>query len=111
MRDRPKPASVRRIQRERRSGSDRRAGGKPGATGAPPGGERRQTDRRVLVYGILLSTARSVASIEAWLEPNCEGDWTIVLDEIDDGDLGRKHLRIMFELESDKQKFIAGFRR
>lgn len=64
-----------------------------------------------MVYGILLSTARSVASIEEWLEPNCEGDWTIVLDDLDDDNFGKKRLRIMFEFEADKQKFIAEFRR
>lgn len=63
-----------------------------------------------MVYGVLLSTARPVTAIEDWLEPNCEGDWAIVLDEIAD-DFGKKRLRIMFELEADKQKFIEGFRR
>lgn len=64
-----------------------------------------------MMYGLLLSTARTVASIEEWLEPNCEGDWNIVLDGIDEDVLGKKRLRIMFELEADKQKFIAEFRR
>jgi len=105
MRDRPKPPSTGTIQTEKRKGHDRRSGGDRA------GPERRQSDRRGMAYGVLLSTARSVASIEDWLEPNCEGDWTIVLDEIDDDNFGKKRLRIMFELESDKQKFITGFRR
>ncbi len=62
-------------------------------------------------YGVLLPTARTVASIEAWLEPWCQGDWTIILDEIDDDNFLKKRLRILFELESDKQAIIAGFRR
>jgi hypothetical protein len=79
------------------------------------GQDRRQADglpgRREMRYGVLLSTARTVASIEAWLEPKCQGDWTIILDEIDEDNLLKKRLRILFELESDKLAFIAGFRR
>lgn len=112
MRDRPKPLPPETIQSERRTRPDRRVGGERGGPpGHQAGPERRHTERRVMAYGVLLSTARSVASIEDWLEPNCEGDWTIVLDEIDDDDFGKKRLRIMFEFETDKQKFIAGFRR
>jgi len=62
-------------------------------------------------YGVLLSTARTVASIEAWLESRCEGEWTIILDELDEDNFMKKRLRILFELESDKRAFIAGFRR
>ena len=64
-----------------------------------------------MVYGLLLSTVRTVASIEEWLDANCEGDWNIVLDGIDEDNFGKKRLRIMFELEADKRKFIADFRR
>ena len=62
-------------------------------------------------YGVFLSTARTVASLEAWLESRCQGDWTIILDEIDPENLLKKRLRILFELDTDKQAFIAGFRR
>lgn len=91
---------------DRRSDEGRQAPG-----GGYPGADRREADRRVMVHGLLLSTARTVASIEEWLEPNCEGDWTIVLDGLDEEVLGKKRLRIMFELETDKQKFIAEFTR
>lgn len=91
-------------------GTEQRSDGGHGA-----GSDRRQSDerprRREMRYGVLLSTVRTVASIEAWLEPRCQGDWTIILDEIDEDDLLKKRLRILFELESDKQAFIAGFRR
>lgn len=104
MSDRLKTPSGGGVRTELRSGDDRGVGK-----------DRRQTEelpqRHEMRYGVLLSTARTVASIEAWLEPRCQGDWTIILDEIDEDNLLKKRLRILFELESDKQAFIAGFRR
>ncbi|MBE0532405.1 MAG: hypothetical protein IH626_16380 [Rhodospirillales bacterium] len=104
MADRPKAPSGGGVGTERRPDEVRGVGQ-----------DSRQADgfprRREMRYGVLLSTARTVASIEAWLEPKCQGDWTIILDEIDEDNLLKKRLRILFELESDKLAFIAGFRR
>jgi len=118
MSERPKPPTDDGARTDEGADANRRAGGdrrKPDA--AWQGGERRsqpdrrQPPRREMRYGVLLSTVRTVASIEEWLEPRCQGDWMIILDEIDADDLLKKRLRILFELESDKQAFIAGFRR
>lgn len=104
MSDRLKTPSGGGVRPEPRSAEDRGVGS-----------DRQQPDRppqsRKMHYGVLLSTARTVVSIEAWLEPRCEGDWTIILDGIDEDNFLKKRLRILFELESDKQAFIADFRR
>ncbi|MDX9862249.1 MAG: hypothetical protein RBS99_15175 [Rhodospirillales bacterium] len=117
MSDRPKAPSG-GVRTEQRSGDDRRVGedrrqSETNHDGSErrSGQERRLSQRREMRYGVLLSTVRTVASIEEWLEPRCQGDWTIILDEIDKDNLLKKRLRILFELESDKQAFIVGFRR
>ena len=65
---------------------------------------------RTLKCGVLYSTAGAVADIEDWLDDNCKADWSLVVDGMDDA-LVKKSLRIMFELETDKTKFVNDFAR
>jgi hypothetical protein len=95
------------LQRNKRSGDDRRAG--PERRQERRGDdERRKTERRRLKYGVLFKTVRSIELIDDWLEKYCQGDWHIVLDDLED-DLTTKRLRIMFELEDDKNLFSSKF--
>ncbi len=63
------------------------------------------TDRRKLVYGVLYNCYGAVGEVEDWLDDHCEGDFSLVIDELDD-DLIRKALKIMFSDEADKKRFI-----
>jgi hypothetical protein len=65
---------------------------------------------RTLTCGVLYSTVGAVADVEDWLDDNCKSDWSLVVEGMDD-DLIKKSLRIMFEVDSDKVKFINDFAR
>lgn len=106
-----------RLQRERRAGGDRRSGRerRSDADGWDADErrefiERRQAERRVLRYGVMFSTERQISVIEDWLDHRCHGEWSIVLDGLDET-LRKKRIRIHFELESDKDTFVLDFRR
>ncbi len=75
---------------DRRTQSDRRKGG----------------DRRAHIYGAPYTTADSVCELEDWLKGNCEGTWSMVIEELADEKSPPTYL-VMFELESDKQNFKA----
>lgn len=63
-----------------------------------------------LSFGVLFSTAGAVADVEDWLDDNCAGDWSLSVEGMDDA-LIKKSLRIMFEQEADKIRFIDVFAR
>jgi hypothetical protein len=67
---------------------------------------RRTTERRVLRYAVLFKTGVPIPDLEAWLNANCEGDCSMVLEDMDT-DLTSKTLRIMFETEEDRERFKA----
>jgi hypothetical protein len=66
--------------------------------------------QRRLSYGVLFSTVGAVADVEDWLDESCAGDWSLSVEGMDDA-LIKKSLRIMFELETDKLRFINDFAR
>jgi len=95
----------------RRSGEERRESEEP----PPDGEERRETperrsvnDRRTMGYGIIYKTAGGMTQIEDWMDKRCQGNWSLVLADMDD-DLVKKTFRVMFELETDKTNFIENF--
>ena len=49
--------------------------------------------------------SRPIAEVEDWLENHCGGAWSMMLEDLDEG-LEHKTIRVLFEIESDKQKFI-----
>ena len=65
-------------------------------------------ERRKLRYGVLYSCHGAAIEVEEWLEEHCQGDHSLVLDDMDD-DMRATKLRIMFELETDKAVFIRDF--
>lgn len=71
--------------------------------------EKRQSKRQIgdtrgLTHGIIYTTSDSITALEDWLNDNCLGKWSMELIAMDD-DLLRKRVKIMFELDSDKQSF------
>lgn len=97
--------STRRLEEERRQVEEP----------PPDGEERRETperrgevNRRKMTYGIIYKTAGGMTQIEDWMDGQCQGDWSLVLADMDD-DLVKKTFRVMFELETDKTNFIENF--
>ena len=67
--------------------------------------------RRVrLSYALLFSTQAAVSEVETWLDDYCEGQWNLVVECMDD-ELIKKSLKITFELEADKRRFIDDYAR
>ena len=89
----------------RRSTVDRKEGGEP-PDGIDRGqqGNRRSAERRVLRYGLLYTMSGPASEAQDWLDDNCDGRWGMTLEDLDEG-LERKTIRVLFELESDKQNF------
>ena len=77
---------------------------------SPDGEEHRHKsdDRRVRNYGVRLKTAETQERLEAWLEENCEAQWTILVDDISD-DRVKRTMRVMFEMKADRDLFHATF--
>ena len=60
--------------------------------------------RRNISYDIICKTTGSIGVIEDWLDDNCEGEWKIILEDMD-ADLVQKNLRVMFEYADEREKF------
>jgi hypothetical protein len=100
----------RRSEVERRSDDERRQ-----LRDAPPVVDRRQHgerraggDRRALAHGVAVTTPGPISRISDWLDEYCEGRFSVGLDAIDER-LQKKRVRVMFELEQDKLKFMSKF--
>jgi len=68
------------------------------------------SQRVAFKFGVLYSTAGAVADVEDWLDANCAGDWSLSIEGMDDNQI-KKSLRIMFEVEAEKVRFINEFAR
>ena len=88
-------------ENDQRSGEDRRSG-----SGGDLEIERRSAERRVLRYAVLFKTGIPYSDLETWLGANCQGEWELVLEDVDGG-LKSKTLRIIFETEEDRDRFKA----
>jgi len=65
-------------------------------------------DRRKKIFGISCKTKGSVSNIEDWLDENCEQEWSVVLEDIDDA-MVEKSIRIMFKSDSDRELFFTHY--
>jgi len=65
-------------------------------------------ERRKLTCGVLYNCYGAIGEVEDWLDDYCEGDFNLVIEGMDD-DLVKKSLKIMFELETDKSRFIEDY--
>ena len=73
--------------------------------------ERGDKPRRVrLAFPLLFSTQAAVSEVETWLDDYCEGQWNLIVEGMDD-ELIKKSLKITFELEADKRRFIDDYAR
>lgn len=104
------------VDSTRRDGEERRQEDKPGNKPFE-GVDRRQTidrrdspDRRGMRFGVIYKTVGSMTEIEDWLDDTCDGEWNLILQDMDD-QLVQKTLRVMFELEEDKKKFVELYAR
>ena len=98
----------RRSEKDQRTGDDRRkeTGGAVEIERRSEPRQRRSAERRVLRYAVLFKTGIPVADLENWLGANCQGNWSMVLEDMDAG-LKSKTLRIMFETPNDRELFKA----
>ncbi len=64
-----------------------------------------------MTCGVGYKTEKSIESIENWLDSNCEGDWDVVLRDMDDSNPAKilKVLEVLFELSDDREKFKVEF--
>lgn len=57
-------------------------------------------------HGVTYEATRPVFELTGWLEDNCEGDWSVEVE--DEYTVGAK-IKILFETTKDKQSFIRDF--
>jgi hypothetical protein len=57
---------------------------------------------------VIFQTNRSTTLIEHWLEENASGEWSVVLDDIDEA-LEAKTVKIFFANRPNKAAFAAHF--
>lgn len=67
-------------------------------------------DRRRCPHGLIFSTNESYRVMEDWLDENCQGEWSLGLEELSET-LDKTSYRLMFEHESDKRLFVEDFAR
>ncbi len=68
------------------------------------------TQRARMAFGVLFNTEGAVSDVEEWLDNSCEGEWSLIVEGMDE-DLIKKSLKITFELEIDKLRFINEYAR
>lgn len=62
------------------------------------------------IYGVEFSTTEALATLEDWLGANCQGKWSIGLEDMDEK-REKKTVKILFHEEGDKLRFVAKFAR
>jgi hypothetical protein len=63
-----------------------------------------------LTHGVRLTFFGALSAVEEWLEDECRGDYRVVIVGIGD-DLASKTIEVLFEEESDKEKFRDNVRK
>jgi hypothetical protein len=98
----------RRSEKDQRTGEDRRKenGDAVEVDQRSEADQRRSDDRRILRYAVLFKTGIPVVDLETWLGANCQSEWDMVLEDMDDN-LMSKTLKIMFETPEDRELFKA----
>lgn len=66
--------------------------------------------RRRTVHGVEYVTTGSLSDLEDWLDNNCQGKWSLGLEGMDEK-REKKTVKILFQEEGDKLRFIATFSR
>ncbi len=101
---------IRDLFTNRRSDDDRRQNKGAAAEPERRADERRQGERRKLVYNARYGTHGSLVPVEKWLDDHCGGAWSMVLDHVS-ADLKHKVVLIMFERNNDREQFVTVFKK
>jgi hypothetical protein len=105
--EQPEDRQLKRQAGDRRSAVERRHSIAPWG-----GGERRRanrrnaSDRRGLPFGVFYKTAEPLAVLYDWLRDQCAGKWSVGIEPAGD-DPFKKSVKVLFELEADKDSFMA----
>jgi|GEM_PF-944832 len=99
--------SFQRREKERRTESDRRTVKSPGDVDNRRKEKRRMSssDRRGLQHGVYYKTDEPLAYLYFYLRDYCEGAWSVGLEHVDSNHF-RRTVKVHFELESDKNRFL-----
>jgi hypothetical protein len=76
---------------------------------SPPKQPRKNVRRRT-IHGVEYVTSDSLSTLERWLDTNCQGEWSLGLEGMDEKRI-KKTVKILFRDPNDKQMFIANFTR
>lgn len=108
--DNPGRPEGRRLERK---GGDRRAHVDRRRTVVPwTGAEHRRAnrrnaiDRRGLPFGVFYKSSDPLAVLYDWLRDHCSGKWSVGIEAAGE-DPFKKSVKVLFELESDKDTFMA----
>lgn len=63
-----------------------------------------------LPHGIKFKTSGSLVAMEAWLEANCLGRWSLVLTDVDDA-IEQKEVQLRFANKDEKDRFVNHYGR
>lgn len=95
-----------------RSGSDRRGHVDRRRNVAPWAGDERRkanrrkaVDRRGLPHGVHYKTSEPLAVLYDWLNDHCYGRWSVGIDGAGE-DPVKKSVKVLFEMEKDRNKFM-----
>lgn len=101
------PSEQRQSEEGRRSDEDRRQADVPieGEDKRETDDRRTGEDRRDIGLEVTCKTTGSIITIEDWLEDHCEEGWNVILQKIDE-DMVQKHVKVMFESEVDRDRFL-----
>ncbi|MBT4934839.1 MAG: hypothetical protein HOL66_09650 [Rhodospirillaceae bacterium] len=102
-----KPEHLERKSSDRREQSDRRCTVAPWTGKERRQGNRRQAiDRRGLPFGVYYKSSEPLAILYDWLRDHCYGKWSVGI-EAAGNDPFKKAVKVLFELESDKDTFMT----
>lgn len=92
---------------DRRAHADRRSAIAPWTGDERRSGNRRQAaDRRGLPFGVHYKTSEPLAVLYDWLRDHCYGKWSVGIEAVG-SDPFKKAVKVLFELESDKDTFMT----
>lgn len=106
--EQPEKERAERSRSDRRAGVDRRSSVTPWQGVERRTNNRRQAiDRRGLPHGLFYKTGNPLGDLYNWLRQNCIGKWSVGIEEGAETQ-EKKTVKVLFELERDKDTFMEG---
>jgi hypothetical protein len=103
----PEDKQLQRKAGDRRERTDRRRTIVPWSGLERRQGNRRQAiDRRGLPFGVHYKTSEPLAILYDWLRDHCYGKWSVGIEPAG-SDPFKKAVKVLFEMESDKDTFMS----